>query len=263
LHPSEESRYPKAHWLKGHSAMTSTMWGLGVETQSARAIPRLEDHAVHLEVELLGRVSDIHPLDVPAKDKYYGFAQVLPHLAKLADGSPWEFLRGLEQVYPSQFFWTSSDANNQYQFPGVQYKTPRFDDIEGTLENLLEQYKKVKGSLCDDFISLLALSAAPIENLGPFASVGRLQFYGQECVSSENTLILLSCLKCNKASLFRVTLWQKPKVEAHFYLIPELAYQYSLPSGMGIMVENNKIIGRMRFGSSACSCDNLAAVTLR
>jgi hypothetical protein len=270
LHPSNELRYDKARWLKGHTTMTSNMWGLGVQTQPARVAPRLQDHTIYLESELVGRVTNTFSWELRAEDKYSGFSGVLPHLVKLAGGSASSFVESLERIYPSQFLWTAEDTGNGYHFPGLRYEVPQSNAIETTLESLLKRYSAASsmndiaelGTLCDAIIALLELSTPPTSPLGPFRNVGRLQLYGRLCDSSECTLILASCPTCDKITLFRTTLWQEPKTQAQLYLIPGLSYQYSVPSGMGIVIEDEEIIGRVRFGSSACNCNSPTLVKL-
>ena len=270
LRPSNEQKYEKARWLKGHTAMTANMWGLGVQTQPARVAPRLQDHAIYLELELVGRLTDTFSWEVRAEEKYTSFSEVLPHLVKLAGGSVAGFVKGLERIYPSQFFWTESTGNG-YQFPALRYEVPPSGTIDTTLGNLLERYTEAISkddvaelkSLCDAIISLLALSTPPpISNFGSFANVSRLQLYSRLCDLSECTLISVSCPSCNKTAAFRATLWQKPTTQAQLYLIPGLAYQYSVPGGMGVILENEEIIGRVRFGTSACNCNHPATVKL-
>ncbi|KAF2810738.1 uncharacterized protein BDZ99DRAFT_288057 [Mytilinidion resinicola] len=270
LRPSIELKYGKARWLKGHTSMTTNMWGLGVQTQPARVAPRLQDHAIQLELELAGNIADMFSWEWRAEDKRAGFSEVLPYLIKLAGGSAAGFIESLECIYPSQFFWTES-TDNSYQFPALQYQVPPPKMVHSTLENHLERYIDAVSRnditeltlLCDAIISLLGLSTSPpISNSGPFADIRRLQLYSRLCDSSECTFIFVSCPSCDKRSAFRATTWQNPTTQAQLFFIPGLAYQYSVPNGMGIIVENEEILGRVRFGVPACNCNHSAAVKL-
>jgi hypothetical protein len=270
LRPSKELKHEKARWLKGHTSMTANMWGLGVQTQPAYVLPRLEDHAVYMDLELVGNIVDVFSWDWRSDDKYAGFEEVLPHLINLTRGSPAEFVQSLEGIYPSQFYWREN-ADTGYQFPALQYEVPKSNTIETTLPELLERYTdalsssnaaKVK-SLCTEIVTLLGLATStPKSNLGSFADDSRLQLCIRLCDSSECTSITVRCSSCNTTSMFRATTWQNHTARAQLYLIPGLAYQYSVANGMGIIVENEQIIGRVRFGYSACKCNSTVTVKL-
>ena len=270
LRPSNEPIYEKARWLKGHTAMTANMWGLGVQTQPANVTPLLQEHALNLELKLVGRLIDTFSWEMRSKERFDGFLDVLPHLVRLAGGSAAGFIESLERIYPYQFLWTET-ASGSYQFPALRYGLPQLGTIETRLEHLLDQYTEAISrdddvelkSLCNAMVSLLELSAPPlISNLRKFANINRLQLYSRLCDPSEYTLISVACPSCNETSAFRAALWQQPTAHAQLYLIPGLAYQYSVPGEMGIIVENEEIIGRVRFGASLCDCSCPSTVKL-
>ncbi|OCK78959.1 hypothetical protein K432DRAFT_300828 [Lepidopterella palustris CBS 459.81] len=269
LRPSDEPKYKTARWLKGHTVMTAGMWGLGVQTQPARVVPSVKDHAVYLELELVGNITDTFSWEAQAGDDYAGFSEVLKHLVSMTGGSAAELVKNLERIYPSRFFWTESSRG--HQFPDLQYGVPSGGTIDVTLRNLLERFTKTvsKGdttelkSLRKTISAFLELSTPPLlPNSGSFANVDRLQLYSRLCDSSECTLISVSCPSCDKTSAFRATVWQKPRPQAQLYLIPGLGYQYSIPGGMGMIVDNEEVVGRVRFGSPACNCKRSATVKL-
>jgi hypothetical protein len=270
LRPSIELKYEKARWLKGHTSMTANMWGLGVQTQPAYVLPRLENHALYLDLELAGNIVDMFSWDWRSDDEYAGFEEVLPYLINLARGSPAGFVQSLEGIYPSQFYWRES-TDNGYQFPALQYQVPTSNTIETTLSKLLKRCTDALSSgnatkvklLCNEIVALLGLATStPISNLGSFAHDSRLQLCIRLCDSSECTSITVRCPSCHKTSTFRATTWQNPTTRAQLYLIPGLAYQYSVTNGMGIIVENEEVIGRVRFGFSACKCNSSVTVKL-
>jgi hypothetical protein len=268
LHPSNEMKYEKARWLKGHTTITANTLGLGFQTQPARVAPRLQCHAIHLELELVGELTDTFSWEMQVEDHSFGFSKVLPYLVKSAGGSAAQFAKILEYVYPAQFFWTKGSTVH-YQFPALRYEVPLLDAIK--IEGLLKQYTEAINrndipelkSLRHAVISLLGLSIPPqVSNSASFANLSRLQLYSQLCNVSECTLISVSCPNCNKTTVFRASLWQKPTAQARHCLIPGLAYQYSVRDGVGIIVESEEILGRVRFGPPACGCNPPAAVKL-
>jgi hypothetical protein len=114
----------------------------------------------------------------------------------------------------------------------------------------------------DAIISLLALSEPPVSSFGLFSKKSRLQLYDFICGSSECNLLVVQCPSCDKTTPLRAAMWQKPKAQTLVYHIPGLSYQQSVPEGMGVVVENEKVIGRVRFGVSKCSCNLSRSVLL-
>jgi hypothetical protein len=268
LAPSDEPCFSKSIWLKGHSSMTSQMWGLGVQTCAARERPQVHEHQVNLKVDFLGMVLRSESWEQGEEDCHFGFDNVLPRLVEYAGKSASRFLEFLQGLYPLPFFWDERDG--KYHFLAMSYEDLRIGNVETELQHLLDDFGEVNRReyplqcrrLSSKLVSLLGLSVPPMTNVATFGSLGRLQLYGRECSSSEYTLLWVKCPACGIEMLFRATMWQKPKSEAHVYRIPGLAYQKSLPEGMGIVVENEKIIGRLRFAYRLCSCNVLATVNL-
>jgi hypothetical protein len=268
LRPSDEPQYDKARWLKGHTVMTSNMWGLAIQTRAAHVAPRIQGNSVSLELDLVGTVMKCFSWRTFEVDNCFGFVEVLPHVVELAAGSVSRFLDFLERIYPSELLWVQRE--NIWDFPGMRYRVPSTGNIKMGLQSLLRQYSEANRSddsikcriLCDGIISILALSEPPSFGVGPFRPVSRLQLYALLCASTDHTLLSVQCETCGRTTPFRATLWEEQKSPARLYRIPGLAYRESVPEGMGIVVENGQVIGRMRFGSPACGCNPKTLVQL-
>jgi hypothetical protein len=270
LKPSAESVYGKASWLKGHESLLKNMWGWGVQTRSAVGLPRVQDHSVHLNLNLVGVVAHEFSWELQALKPHAGNLDDLSDLIKSVGGTTKAFLRSFNSIDPCRIFH-SPHKSSISGLPILQFDTSASKVLDSALSRLLEQYvertreedPKNLAILHDAIVSLLALSAStPAAELESFAKLDFSQLCRQLCDPSESTLISVSCPSCHKASLFRVSIWQKPSNDARLYLIPGLAYQYTVPNGTGIIVEKEQIIGRARFCSLACICNRSVPVKI-
>ncbi|KAL1622575.1 hypothetical protein SLS56_008686 [Neofusicoccum ribis] len=77
-------------------------------------------------------------------------------------------------------------------------------------------------------------------------------------------ILEIHCHRCHKGSLYRAALLKHPsKVQmATAYRIPGLSYEYTLSDGIGIIVQDGKIIGRMIWARPACECREIEEVEL-
>jgi hypothetical protein len=270
LKPSTESIYDKASWLKGHKSLIGNMWGWGVQTHSSAGLARVQDHSVHLHLNLVGTITNEFSWEQQADNPRCNISDDLSDLINSAGGKTKAFGQGLKNIDPFRILHSPHQSLTS-GFPVLQFDTSASKLLDAALSRLLEQYVERTGeeermgsaTLHDAIISLLALSASkPAPTLESFAKLDTAQLCRQLCDPSETTLISVSCPSCHKASLFRVNIWEKPTNDARLYLIPGLAYQYTVPNGTGIIVEKDRIIGRARFCSLVCSCNRSAPVKL-
>jgi hypothetical protein len=270
LRPSTEQRYGKAHWLKGHTEIAEGMWGWGVQTHAARMMPQLQGHSVRLELELVGTVENILSWTPPAEDLSPKTYEMIPNATRSLNGSPQALLRDLQMIHPSQLFG-ATNTNKSFQVPELRYQIPTSGPIASVLKNVLTRFvvamvsddRPCITSVCAALASVLALSASqPPPDLTSFEHLGPLYLSRQLCDPLENSLAFVSCSDCHMRSALRVDVWRRPGMQAQLYLIPGLGYQYSVPGGTGIIVEEGEVVGRVRFGASACKCGRREVVEL-
>ncbi|KAB2577473.1 hypothetical protein DBV05_g4027 [Lasiodiplodia theobromae] len=77
-------------------------------------------------------------------------------------------------------------------------------------------------------------------------------------------IIGVACQTCHDTFLFRAALYQCPTEvrDAVAYRIPGLHYKMARPDGVGILVKNEKIVGRMIWACPACPCQQREMVKL-
>lgn len=266
LRPSTEPIYKKACWLKGHKSILKSMWGWGSQTHSARGSPRVQEHSVHLNLNLAGTITSEFSWHLQADSA----SDELLYLINSVGGSATEFLGRLESIDLASILHSSS-STKAGQIPSLEYNVSSSKILVKILGSLLEQHVAAKSSeepaeslmIYDNIISLLALSAsAPMPELDHFENLSFHQLHRHICDPSERSLVSVSCPTCLKQSIFRVEIWQKPISEARLYLIPNLTYQYTATGGTGIIMEEDRIIGRARFCAPACDCNHSVSVKI-
>jgi hypothetical protein len=63
------------------------------------------------------------------------------------------------------------------------------------------------------------------------------------------------CLSCHRRSLFRLLCWTPPEPGVtEVFRIPDLLYDETVPQGVGLVVTNGAIDGKMSNGTPACDC---------
>jgi hypothetical protein len=79
-----------------------------------------------------------------------------------------------------------------------------------------------------------------------------------------NSLCRVRCDACKQTSTFRLYLFpsnQNP-VSLQVFRIPGLKYESSQRNGVGLVLSDHKIVGRMLYGIPACACDIRKEVAL-
>ncbi len=270
LRPSNEPAYEKAGWLKGHTLISDAMWGWGIQIHPASATSQVQDHSVHLEMNLAGTITSSFSWQLRTENDPNSSSHEILDLMKSSNGSTTAFLKRLESIDPTSIFHCDSSSNTT-GFPRKDLNLSSSKVLMKTLGSLLHQHMASTSpqnsaesqKTYEDIISLLALSASvPTPELDHFEPLNFHQLRRQICNPNERTLVSITCPNCQKQSLFRVEVWQKPTNQAQLYLIPGLTYQYTARGGTGIMVEENRIIGRARFCAAACGCNHAVPVKL-
>ncbi|KAJ4295067.1 hypothetical protein N0V90_007075 [Kalmusia sp. IMI 367209] len=267
LRPSAEPKYEKNDWLKGHNTIQKNMWGWGIQTQPANDSPRVKEHSVELNLNLVGMITHDFSWDVQTDNR---LSDELSNLITSTAGSTTEFLRLLKNIDPASIFRSISSSNTN-RIPGLDFNISSSKTVIKILSNLLERQAASNSTeepgettaTYDKVVSLLALSASvPTPNLDHFEGLGFHQSHRHIYDPNERSLVSISCSHCHKQSIFRVEIWKKPMAEARLYLIPGLTYQYTAASGTGIIMEEDRIIGRARFCASACNCNHAVPVKI-
>jgi len=92
---------------------------------------------------------------------------------------------------------------------------------------------------------------------------GEMNWYHQKHGREMDGIARIRCkFKCAGRFVYRLTCWKAPRPEAtHVYRIPGLLFDDTVPEGVGIVVCGKRIIGKMAYGTPACSCRHIESPT--
>lgn len=89
------------------------------------------------------------------------------------------------------------------------------------------------------------------------------QWYADKYSRDMECLGRVRCKFCAQRSLFRLTLWENPKLEsAQLYRIPGLLFDETIPDGVGLVVCEGLVTGKMIYGTPSCKCHRSERVNL-
>ncbi|KAF2121329.1 hypothetical protein BDV96DRAFT_564046 [Lophiotrema nucula] len=72
----------------------------------------------------------------------------------------------------------------------------------------------------------------------------------------------ISCHTCDETTTCPIDFWKEPGESAQLYHIPGLAYRDSGPDCIGLVIEEERAIGRSRFTDPSCHCKTLVLIRL-
>ncbi|KAL8921862.1 MAG: hypothetical protein Q9172_003795 [Xanthocarpia lactea] len=78
-------------------------------------------------------------------------------------------------------------------------------------------------------------------------------------------LLSVLCVSCTRTFVFRAGLFGLPCNFRDYvaYRIPGLKYQRTLPNGVGIVIKDGRIVGRMVWATPACGCSEIEKVKIK
>lgn len=103
------------------------------------------------------------------------------------------------------------------------------------------------------------------ERMGGDTPLGFIRARGGTIHGGDTGAIIgVACQRCRETFLFRAALSKRPSgvLSALAYRIPGLDYGYSLKDGVGVIVQDEVIIGRMVWARPACECREIEDVEL-
>lgn len=113
--------------------------------------------------------------------------------------------------------------------------------------------RQEEGETITDILNL----SAPLENM--YAHGGTIH----GCHAG--VLVGASCRRCNRTFIFRAALFQRDTeiFNSVAYRIPGLGYHYTRPDGVGLLVKDGDIVGRLNWASPACDCHDSEMVDVK
>ena len=119
--------------------------------------------------------------------------------------------------------------------------------------------------MAPDMVDQLRLTRPYRSNLptamGPYT---RLMYAGSFSAAEfyEDTIAVVKCPGCERSFVFRIYLYKDKLPNAQLFRIQGLGYEGSLPNGVGLVISERKIVGKMVYGTPACECEVLQTVEI-
>ncbi|KAK3360912.1 hypothetical protein B0T24DRAFT_643045 [Lasiosphaeria ovina] len=249
---------PRAPWLRAYSELT---WDLGLCQSLSRAPSIIRDGNLKARVEFVGTIMDWELFDVSentTSDEI--FCQAVSNILLLSSNLT-AFFGAIDRIFPgygninpfnldvdewqkrreravSVLLKAWSDSGTQFSFndPAQPYNDKQLDIAKSLVRAMeLHQHGMMK-------YARLLYSFDEIRT--------RFKTYGR----AMDGLAQIRCLQGHR-DVFRLTCWETPKTKvAKVYRLPGRVYAHTVQAGLGIVVCEGRIIGRMTSGTFPPTC---------
>ena len=287
-------------WLKGYTGTVFWSWGLGAEIAPPNIPPVLNAGRVTLSLERVGLVvwsKKFHFL--PDKEGMACFEQVVQFAFSLTGRKMDEFARAVgthvygmdtEEILTRLNSTSDMDdlARAAQNLPIFAKMIPlTFSTVLPRVWDALDERKVPWEDLTDDsgllekLAEAMGLSSNELKKGVPYPfsstpfdyashdgntahgaiSSGVVNVFGG---STNCGLLTVCCTTCHKHFLLRAAFFEKPSslIGAILYRIPGLQYEASLADGVGIIVKNKRIFGRVIYAVRSCPCRLIETIEL-
>ncbi|KAJ8123944.1 hypothetical protein O1611_g9476 [Lasiodiplodia mahajangana] len=251
---------PRAPWLHGYSKISHKLWDYGTCRQRAKSPTIIRNGKIEPKLESIGVVQSFEHYD------FFGSAESVFHRVakKIIDAGgtcPKAFCSAISRIFPS------AAGKGVFSTPSITHID--VDEIEpqsvdlATIQKLLEQlnYLTFRGDHRSEglHVSKKLLSLLGLGLPEKHSSLSRIKAASEEAQWYKRKLEGLATIKCKGCSrnfLFRATVWDPPATAAaaEMYRIPGLLYDDTVAEGVGLMVCDGKILGKMAYAAPACEC---------
>ncbi|KAH8770333.1 hypothetical protein BGZ57DRAFT_441988 [Hyaloscypha finlandica] len=265
-----EQEVAGANWLIGHRNMSFGMWGLGSLTSQPERQIIVQDDRISLDVDYIGSLDSLYR--IPRTDDTTIFSQIVSFI--LSDPlyrSAALFVAALGRIYAVPPVLHSPGMPLEL----VDYIRIQPDFVE-RLEMLLDEYVLARSNnqsvifqsaqcqrISVALIVLLRLSQPFHGSLRSYSRLTQLPLHTRLSPGYEDAVAFVRCCGCNQRFPYCFSLLGRKLRDPKLYRIPGLAYTLSSPNGIGLVISEKRIVGRMVSGSPACSCRTREVVELK
>ncbi|KAF5710030.1 hypothetical protein FGLOB1_5692 [Fusarium globosum] len=244
--PGEETD-PRAPWLRGYSTGTWKLWGMGRCHRKATSQSVIRDGKIQPKLQTVGVIETF---------EYYNFGgdaesvvdYILSKVVRASGQDPQALCEAMDRIFPR----SEEKAYN------MEWKDGHLEKYGPLLEvNPGQEVTQQRLEIAKKLIRVLKLSKE-----GKLARESRLElaageadWFLREYGTPMEGISQIRCKICGRRSVFRLVMWGEPTPDvAQVYRIPGLLYDENVPDGIGIVVERDRIIGKMIYGTPACGC---------
>ncbi|KAL8882099.1 MAG: hypothetical protein Q9198_000841 [Flavoplaca austrocitrina] len=277
FHPCEKRRGAipggsTPSWFVGYQNLDDVDWNLGDEKQSSELQIIISNDTVETEHEFVGTIDEVQWLDVEDSGEVAGVDWTTRFLADIARSegttlSAERLVEGLNRVFPFDFNHTKA-ANvlhgMVFSFQGLQEQDEGFEASIDT--QLVEYHGAPEGEAgitqrevaVKEIARILELERSIMQFAAPVTRLTRSRHIARRRrdrgVESGEPICMIQCPECSTRSLLRLDLRPTATLGAKIYRIPSLTYSDGVQGGIGIVLQDGRIVGRMLYGAPVCSC---------
>lgn len=259
-------------WLVGCHSFNAAVWDIGDEKSSPSLQITIRGHTVETELDLVGVVEEIQHLGVEDSGELAGVDWTIKLLASVAKGeatdlSAEQLVEGLNRVFPFDFNHSRAAQTLHgmvFSFQDLQGRDEKFaQSIDEQIANYAkapegEPGKSQREAAVAEISRILELEriimqfATPVTRLTRSRHVARRR-RDRGAIGGE-PVCRVKCPGCFTSSLLRLDLRTTATLGAKIYRIVGLTYSESVKDGVGLVLQDGRIVGRMLYGAPACSC---------
>ncbi|KAH0538167.1 hypothetical protein FGG08_005225 [Glutinoglossum americanum] len=259
-------------WLVGCHSLDSAVWDLGDEKSYPSPQLTIKGHIVETELDLVGVVEEIQHLDVEDSGELAGVNWTIGLLASMARGegtdlSAKRLVEGLNCVFPFDFNHSKAAQalhGMVFSFQELQEQDGEFaQSIDEQVANYAnapggEPGKSQREAAVAEIARILELERIIMQFATPVTRLTRSRHIARrrrdQGAEGGEPICRVKCPRCSKCSLLRLDLRTTATLGAKIYRIAGLTYCESVKDGVGLVLQNRRIVGRMLYGAPACGC---------
>ncbi|KAH8675952.1 hypothetical protein BX600DRAFT_453966 [Xylariales sp. PMI_506] len=265
--PNDELVDHRVPWLRGHVHISQKLWDLGTCRKLAKHQTLIQDGVIKPKLESIGMVCDFEYFDFTGSPESI-VQRICSKFLQIHDPASKHFIAAIDRILPSAsrkglFSSIGATSSNEGSHETEIHEYNRIETILGrihSINNKFEQQRELH-QLSKKLIALIGLSL-PDKN----SHVSRIKSAMDEAQffdSKKEGLASVTCRGCTRGFLYRVTAWEDlPAGNSELYRIPGLLFDDTVPEGVGIVVSDGRIVGRLAYATPACDCRTASFVEL-
>lgn len=260
-------------WLVGYSGLSGVEWACGNQVSSPVRPPAADALPIRLDLDFVGDIVHIHYLDMENSGEIEGVNWAIGVLGEVARAegealTAQRLVDGLNRVFPFDIIhqrMARTMVNMVFSFEElherdntflaqIQTFLQRYSDAPNDERGISERKRAAKG-----ISYVLRLEENIAGNLsGEVTRLTRSRHIARSRrkrgADKGEPICEVRCPDCRRVTLFRLDLRDTACVDQSVYRIPGLSYSESVEDGVGLVMDNGRITGRMLYGPPACSC---------
>ena len=269
--PSSNPEPGIASWLVGSSGLSGAQWGICGQINPLRRRVIATEPTVQVELDLVGKIEKIHYMDVEESGKVEGVNWVIGVLISLADREhtliyPETLVEGLYRVFPLDVMYERLPRRTPDMDLSFKQRREREPDFEPRLLDQIDAYymapegtpgKYRRQDAAEKISEILRLEVEySVDSPGTRLSMARLAARRRQerGTTTGDPICEVRCPKCLKVTLYRLDLRETGGIGDEVYRIPGLCYSLGVEDGVGLVISEGRITGRMFHGPPACDC---------